>query len=417
MLARAARAVLAMALVATAGALGDGLLWAGGAQAASSGSSCGNSCPPAGTITGIQTTPTGGTVTVTWSANEPSGVVQESGAMAPTILVAWNLPPDIPVPSNAVQPNPTSAKETGSCTGSDTSTITCTYSWPTQLLVDGYVLNGTYQVTAEAYECSTLLAALGCVNAPVSQSIATSVGAKNSPAPPTGVKAVPTADGSQVTISWDPNPEPDIADYQVVRNDGTVVCTIGSTTPVPTSYSCTDAPPKDGSYSYEVVVFRYGATYTNTVANDAVTHSAPTTPVAVTGTSANTSTTVTGTGTGGLGSAGFTATPSPDKDAKSDTGSGTFNAAPAPAVVAPATATTIDPGFDPTLPYGTTLPPTPGTNPTAIATPSTHKGGNSVGTIAAFGAGLLIAVIALQGLWLRAEVRRSGALEVLEPEH
>ncbi|MDQ1417506.1 MAG: hypothetical protein QOF81_3119, partial [Acidimicrobiaceae bacterium] len=45
-----------------------------------------------------------------------------------------------------------------------------------------------------------------------------------------------------------------------------------------------------------------------------------------------------------------------------------------------------------------------------------HKGKTSVGTIAVVGAGLLIAVIALHGLWLRSEVRRSGTLEALEPE-
>jgi hypothetical protein len=32
------------------------------------------------------------------------------------------------------------------------------------------------------------------------------------------------------------------------------------------------------------------------------------------------------------------------------------------------------------------------------------------------GAGVLVTVIAMHGLWLRSEVRRSGALEVLEPE-
>ncbi len=45
-----------------------------------------------------------------------------------------------------------------------------------------------------------------------------------------------------------------------------------------------------------------------------------------------------------------------------------------------------------------------------------HKGKTSVGSIAAIGAGLLVAVIALHGLWLRSEVRRADALEPLDPE-
>jgi hypothetical protein len=51
----------------------------------------------------------------------------------------------------------------------------------------------------------------------------------------------------------------------------------------------------------------------------------------------------------------------------------------------------------------------------APAAPAT-KGKTSVGTIALIGAGLLVGVIALHGLWLRSEVRRTPVLEVLEPD-
>lgn len=423
---RWSQASLALFLVGGAGALGIGVLSAGAAQALPAAGSCGTliTCPPSGTIASIKTSSTTGTVIIDWTPGQVGAVIPPtSGSNAPMLNVAWTPSTSITIPTDAPQPDPSSVRvsPTSCAPASPTSTTeVCTYQWP--VLFHGYVLNGTYQVSGTAIDCP-LLGCSSLLGMSEESSVATvtqETTVTNLPATPTGVKAVTTANGSQVVITWAPNPEPDIADYQVVRNDGEVVCTIppSTATPPATSYTCTDAPTKDGSYSYEVVALRYGATYTNTVSNDEVARSAATTPLAVSGTSANAGTTVTtgGTGTVGPGSAGFTA-PSPNKTAKVG-GSGTFNATPSPAVVAQASPTTVDPGFEPTLPYGTTVPPTAGTNPpSALAAPTPHKSGNSIATIAAVGAGLLIAVIALHGLWLRAEVRRAGILEVLDPDH
>jgi hypothetical protein len=83
-----------------------------------------------------------------------------------------------------------------------------------------------------------------------------------------------------------------------------------------------------------------------------------------------------------------------------------------------ATATTIDPGFAQVLPYGPSTAPDTTAKPTVAAGPQIPgpKGKNSVKSIALVGAGVLVTVIAMHGLWLRNEVRRTGALEVLEPE-
>ncbi|MDP9074618.1 MAG: hypothetical protein M3N98_10680, partial [Actinomycetota bacterium] len=79
------------------------------------------------------------------------------------------------------------------------------------------------------------------------------------------------------------------------------------------------------------------------------------------------------------------------------------------------TATTVDPGFSPVLPYGPTTPTTATPTVAAPVVP-VAKGKSSVKSIALVGAGLLVTVVAMHGLWLRSEVKRTGALEVLEPE-
>jgi hypothetical protein len=170
-----------------------------------------------------------------------------------------------------------------------------------------------------------------------------------------------------------------------------------------------------------VVAVRYGADYkpASQVSGSAST---ATKPVTVPGPPATTTTTIAGGTLPPLTQPPFN-TPTPNKAgaaAGPSGGTGTFHAAPAPAkpAVGVDTPANGDTGFQPTLPYGAQPSTTLGDDPGSIAAPvvPAHKGKTSVGTIAVVGAGLLIAVIALHGLWLRSEVRRSGTLEVLDPE-
>jgi hypothetical protein len=296
--------------------------------------------------------------------------------------------------------------------------LVCTYPWPSALKSGQYVLNGTYTLTASATDC--LPASVLCSKPPTMTS--GSINVDNPAAAPAHVKAV-VQDTSQAKITWDPNGEPDITGYQVFR-DGTSapICTVSVFVP-PVDTSCVDSPNKDGAYTYHVVAYRWSPSYSTAVADQAASAPAPTQSVSLKGTSVNTTTTtVPGGGTGALGPPGFAATPTPGKAAGLGT-TGTFRATPGTAAGAGATPAAGsdtpaggDTGFLPNLPYGQTTTTTPSDQAALSAPPAPHKGKTSVGTIAVIGAGLLVAVIALHGLWLRSEVRRTGTLEALDPE-
>jgi hypothetical protein len=361
---------------------------------------------------------TDGTVQVTYTSEGSVGGL-DPGTLAAAIR--WNpqatVPPGAPEPP--ALPPPGTAPLTGGTCVSATSSIVCTFPFPASLQDSGYLLNGTYQVTASASDCPVAGIKLGCVpgTAP-----AQNFSVANPATPPAGKPKATLVAGStsMVTISWAPSPEPDVVGYQVFRADGSFACSL-STFPAPSDYSCVDSPPADGSYAYHVVAHRWGPTYSKDVgAEPASAASSPSNSVSVTGTAANvTTTTVAGGGATTLGPPGFTATKLPNISPKSSSGTGNFKASPNPAAALPATPTTADPGFNPLLPYQRTTTSDPGTtDPAVIAAPplTPKKSSSSIGTIAVVGAGLLVAVIALHGLWLRGEVRRSGALEVLEPE-
>jgi hypothetical protein len=407
--ARAPRALLALLLTVGAGAFG--------AAALATASAAGADQPPAATCQGLTCAPVvqvvsmnnaDGTIRVTYSATK--GLL-DLGSLSGT--VAWS--PPATVPPGAPEPVPTSAPLiNGKCVGNNGNTfVTCDFPFPAPLLDNQFLLNGNYQVTGTAQDC---LLGLNCSQGTGSHP---AFPIANPPAAPTNVKAELQANNSAVKISWSPSPEPDVNGYQVLRADGSVACQL-ATVPVPTEYACTDTPTKDGSYAYHVVAHRWGPGYSTAVKDQPASAASNTTKaVAVVGTSANTTTTVPG-GTGTLGPPGFTGKVTPGKTVAPGTGSSGLKIAPgSPAVVSPETPVTPDPGFSPSLPYGAKPPQDPGT--TAASSPlaapvAPHKGKTSVGTIAVIGAGLLIGVIALHGLWLRSEVRRSPVLEVLEPE-
>jgi hypothetical protein len=413
MVARGPRALLALLLTAGAGAFGVAAL------ATATASTAGADQPPAVTCQGLTCAPVvqvvsmngaNGTVRVTYSATK--GIL-DLGSLSGT--VTWSAPAT--VPAGAPEPVPTSAPLiNGKCAANTASTfVTCDFPFPAPLLDNKFLLNGSYQVTGSAQDC---VLSLNCTQGTGTHP---AFPIANPPTAPTNVKSELAANNSAVKISWTPSPEPDVTGYQVLRADGSVACQLAMV-PVPEEYACTDTPTKDGSYAYYVVAHRWAPGYSTAVKDQPASKASETTKaVAVVGTSANTTTTVPGGGTGNLGPPGFTGKVTPGKTLAPGAGANGLKIAPgSPAVVVPDTPTTPDPGFSPSLPYGAKPPQDPGTitaDPSPLAAPvAPHKGKTSVGTIAVVGAGLLIGVIALHGLWLRSEVRRTPVLEVLEPE-
>ncbi len=409
MRARWPRGLVAMLLAASAGALGAAAFLAGPAQAAPA--ACGSGlqpCPPSGTIT-ASTTETSGTVTVTWVPGTPGATVTNP---PPTPTIQWvaqpNPPPGFPQP-----PSGAVALSGQSCTPDMSGDLICTYQLPTGLLDNGYVLNGTYTVSATADDCALLVALCSA-----SQTTESQVAVANPPVAPSGATAaiVPNSTPPLVSVTWNADPEPDIVGYQVFSGSSTTpFCQATTSVTNPLTYSCSAAPPANGSYTFHVVAYRYGATYSDLTADQSASAaSASTNSVVVTGVSGTTTTTVAGAGkTLGSTSAGSTTTKS---GTTGGTGSKSLDGTPGIIAASGATATTSGGGYNPTLPYGSALEAPTTRDPDAISVPAAPHKGSSVGTIAALGAGFLIAVIALHGLWLRSEVRRAGTLEAIEPE-
>jgi len=407
---RGLRAVLALLVTAGAGMFGFSALAAAADGATPAAGSCGlNACAPHVAINSIDPD---GTVNVTFTPEGPPipQPVMDPSTFAATIT--WK--PAGAIPAGAPVPSPTSGPMVkGTCTGGMGSPVTCDFSFPDAMRDNGFLLNGSYQVTATAKDCPLLVGGPNCTagNAdPQTYQIA------NPPSAPTNVKTELAQNSSAVKISWTPSPEPDVIGYQVLRADNSVACSLTSE-PTPAEYACTDTPTADGSYAYHVVAHRWAPGYSTAVKDQpASPPSAATKAVSVVGTTANTTTSVAG-GTGTLGPPGFTGKLTPGKAPSAGPGPNLHLGAN-PAAVVPNTPTTPDPGFAATLPYGAqptqTDPPTDSASLAAPATPA--KGKTSVGTIALIGAGLLVGVIALHGLWLRSEVRRTPVLEVLDPE-
>jgi len=74
----------------------------------------------------------------------------------------------------------------------------------------------------------------------------------NAPSIPSGVTV--SSDGSQVTVGWALNPEPDIESYRVERSSGNEFVVAGHTPKT----SFTEKRP-DGTYTYRVIAVRYSA--------------------------------------------------------------------------------------------------------------------------------------------------------------
>jgi len=410
------RALVALFIVCGTAALGVGALGVGTAEAVTCGAlGVAGSCPAPNSST-ISASPgeTGGATAIktNWGGVATNGHIDSL-----TVTVTYTSPngpagaPRAPTAMNLTLPCATVAPSGGS--------QECDVAWPSETELNGFVLNGMYTLSISATTCpnDTTNKLLSCS----SQSTAPDAIAvvRNVPKQPANVKAT-LGPANSAMVTWDPSPEPDVFAYAVRRS--------GLSTPIggcklsfapadldtlpacPVPLTVTDSTSGGGDFTYSVSAIRYGGSYAFA---DRVETAATSKKLTIPGPPAST---VPGGGTGTApgGGTGFGVFNAPKSKPGTTPTSGLI-----PKItpgIAPAAVTTIDPGFAPVLPYASTTDTT--AKPTAAAGPAVPapKGKNSVKSIALVGAGVLVTVIAMHGLWLRSEVRRSGALEVLEPE-
>lgn len=117
------------------------------------------------------------------------------------------------------------------------------YGWVTSLQVDSAELapNGEYVVTATA-----------TANGGADGVATGRVIVDNPAATPQGVTSTVTSDG--VSLTWDPNPEPDLLGYQIERGSGEEFEILGHTTD-----TAVVDPVGPGTYSYRVTAIRSSA--------------------------------------------------------------------------------------------------------------------------------------------------------------
>jgi len=397
-----------MLLAASAGVLGAAALFAGPAFGDST------TLPVAPAIQ-IGPMAADGSVHVTYTDPSTQGT-QSVDLNSLTLTYKWD--PTTTGPAGVPTPPSPSSPVAGSCTGS--GPVTCTYAFPATMMDGTYVLNGNYQLVAMGKDCP-LGVDLGIGNCSAISSVTQSDGLNNPATTPTDVIATTGPKGAApVTISWTPSPEPDVAGYYVYRSDGSVACTLSEFDPPPAATSCQDTNPGGGTFTYTVKAARFGTSYASadlvignaSAASESVTVTGP--PATTTTVPKSSSTTLPS-----LGPSGFKPVVVPTKiPTTGGSGSKGLSALPAGASSSATTPSTSGGGYNPLLPYGSIPQPASPTtlDPAAISVPAPPHKGSSIETIAVVGAGLLVAVLALHGLWLRSEVRRAGTLEPLDPE-
>lgn len=419
---------MALLVVAGWGALGVGVLLAGPVAAAPASAppaaaSASPTCTVLGLPVGVCPVPAGGAASLakTWGPAPIqtmwSGVAQGGHVDTVTLTVSWTTtgtPAAAPVPDSAT------ATFTATCTTRPDAggSQECDVAWPSGVEANGYVLNGQYSVSATAVTCPDNSAGglVSCSSSSAPTPVA-EVTVTNPPAPPANVTAaLAKAPASGVTVTWAPSPEPDVFGYAVYRVSGSQ-STIGygcaqafapaEVRPLPrcdAKPSWTDTASGGGKFSYQVFANRFGgASY---LLKDQVRSQAGLSKGSVTVPGPPAASALVPARTNGLAGLGGFFSPVKVRGG---------NAFSAPNLGPPATPGTVDPGFAATLPYGQPAPTDPPAVVSAPPAPSA-KARSSVGSIALVGTALLVIVVALHGLWLRGEVRRSGALEVLEPE-
>ena len=250
------------------------------------------------------------------------------------------------------------------------------------------------------------------------------------PAPPTGVKAAVGPDRA-VSVTWDPNAEPDLVGYAVQRSDSagswSQIGTTDASDPAQVHPHFDDATTKDGpggTISYRILALRRASSPAQLVQSDPSTEARANVPAATTPTTAPQP-------SGGPNPAGDTvAAPS----ASAGSSASSPGLAKAGKVDLSQFSSLLDkarksdkPGEAPDPGFGSTLPFKPGSADVKEdgEGQQTLGSGDSLPTVAGidvktalpFVAGsLLLTVLLMHVLFVKSELRRADALEALVPE-
>jgi hypothetical protein len=379
----------------------------------------------------VSPTPTGGNFA---SPSADTGVTSPGSQLQFT--AGWSESPtnyidQISITVNLTKPGGSSQPFTGAFPNDppDHSTHTCIISSPSagasepcKAPLVNPIYNGSYVATSKADGCNV---AGQCGN--WSPAVPSATFTVDIPAaPPTGLTASYDDASRKVRLIWDPYTGPQFVDYLVERSiDGdtpSIIATVGSG-----AYTDSDTGA-GGSYQYVVVTERAGTNGNVPSGPSAIaTASVPPPP---------TPTTTTVAGGGGPSTGPTTTTkllapglkpPSNYTPSKLDLSAfaAALNAAKAKHGGSNdnggiTSASEADNGYKSQLPYGSAPPNTAedGGSQAASAplTRASTNGKDNVRTAAAVAGGLLAIVLAMHGMWLRAEVKRASLLEAVEPE-
>jgi hypothetical protein len=243
-------------------------------------------------------------------------------------------------------------------------------------------------------------------------------------APPEGLKVVLDTDTKDVTVSWDPNSEPDLLRYDVERQSSNDTWAALTKVDAGQPTTATDTHParnKAGAYSYRVTALRAGSTAegpamksdptvgaldpstgdTSSTAAPAGATTSTTTPAGTVPPGGTSTPTSSGVG----GSQGL---PELDKLLKDRSRSGP--AAPRPEGP--------DPGFAPSLPFAAGAPIDDAEVDDGLGEQAAgdgpvvdEPGPNRTRSLAFFAGGLLATVLLMHALWVRDEVLRAERLD------
>lgn len=121
------------------------------------------------------------------------------------------------------------------------------YEWDTRYSLDGSTpaSNGIYTIEVRAIAQGERASDVDWIDVVVD----------NPPTAPSGVLA--RVSGSEVTLEWEPNPEPDVVGYRVLRSAGNGF-RVADVVDVPGFYEAVRDP---GSYTYKVVALRRSHSY------------------------------------------------------------------------------------------------------------------------------------------------------------
>jgi hypothetical protein len=249
------------------------------------------------------------------------------------------------------------------------------------------------------------------------------------PAAPTGLQAIGDDVKRSITLTWQPNSEPDLVGYAVYRKSGATYQAVKTTLPDVRSYTDTLGELPAGTYAYQVRAVRRAATGNQAVVSAPASTTgkvttappAPSTTTTRPGSGGSTATTRPPTGTTAPGSSGPSLATSGKVDL-SNFAALLDDKSKLPAAPRSSGPQEIDNGFDNQLPFDrTTRTSIVGGDGDAQA-----LGGQAVSAsrdepsspLLFLAAGLLVTVLLMHVLWLKGEVEREPlpALAPSEPD-